>query len=48
MFTDRLLVTLVHLRLGLPHAALARLDRGGVTGSTSCGWTVTSERTATT
>ncbi|WP_327434620.1 transposase family protein [Streptomyces sp. NBC_01236] len=25
MFTDRLLVTLVHLRLGLPHAALATL-----------------------
>ncbi len=27
MFVDRLLVTLVHLRLGLPHAALAELYR---------------------
>lgn len=25
VFTDRLLVTLVHLRLGLPHAALGEL-----------------------
>ncbi|MFF8595252.1 transposase family protein [Streptomyces sp. NPDC015220] len=25
VFVDRLLVTLVHLRLGLPHAALAEL-----------------------
>jgi hypothetical protein len=27
VFTDRLLITLVHLRLGLPHAALAELYR---------------------
>ena len=36
MFTDRLLVTLVHLRLGLPHAALAQLygvDRSTVSGA---------------
>lgn len=35
-FTDRLLVTLVHLRLGLPHAALAELysvDRSTVSGA---------------
>ncbi|MFE7186145.1 helix-turn-helix domain-containing protein [Streptomyces erythrochromogenes] len=29
MFTDRLAATLVHLRLGLPHAALAELYRVG-------------------
>jgi len=36
VFTDRLLVTLVHLRLGLPHAALAELyavDRSTVSGA---------------
>ncbi|MFF1834778.1 transposase family protein [Streptomyces sp. NPDC058231] len=36
VFIDRLLVTLVHLRLGLPHAALAELygvDRSTVSGS---------------
>ncbi|WP_435878204.1 transposase family protein [Streptomyces microflavus] len=36
VFTDRLLVTLVHLRLGLPHAALAelyRVDRSTVSGA---------------
>ncbi|GAA3380896.1 hypothetical protein GCM10020367_70050 [Streptomyces sannanensis] len=36
MFADRLLVTLVHLRLGLPHAALAELygvDRSTVSGA---------------
>ncbi len=36
MFVDRLLVTLVHLRLGLPHAALAELygvDRSTVSGA---------------
>jgi hypothetical protein len=36
VFTDRLLVTLVHLRLGLPHAALAQLygmDRSTVSGA---------------
>ncbi|MES5824540.1 transposase family protein [Streptomyces sp. RG80] len=36
VFVDRLLVTLVHLRLGLPHAALAELfgaDRSTVSGS---------------
>ncbi|MGQ4425733.1 transposase family protein [Streptomyces violaceoruber] len=35
VFVDRLLVTLVHLRLGLPHAALAELygvDRSTVSG----------------
>jgi len=35
-FVDRLLVTLVHLRLGLPHAALAQLygvDRSTVSGA---------------
>jgi hypothetical protein len=32
VFVDRLLVTLVHLRLGLPHAALAQLS--GVDRST--------------
>jgi hypothetical protein len=36
VFVDRLLVTLVHLRLGLPHAALAqmfRVDRSTVSGA---------------
>jgi hypothetical protein len=36
VFTGRLLVTLVHLRLGLPHAALAELysvDRSTVSGA---------------
>jgi hypothetical protein len=36
VFVDRLLVTLVHLRLGLPHAALAELygvDRSNVSGA---------------
>ncbi|WP_158512324.1 transposase family protein [Streptomyces sp. Mg1] len=36
MFVDRLLVTLVHLRLGLPHAALAELylvDRSTVSNA---------------
>lgn len=36
VFTDRLLITLVHLRLGLPHAALAQLygvDRSTVSGA---------------
>ncbi|MCK8434952.1 IS5/IS1182 family transposase [Streptomyces sp. D2-8] len=36
VFIDRLLVTLVHLRLGLPHAALAelyRVDRSTVSGA---------------
>ncbi|MFF9569866.1 transposase family protein [Streptomyces sp. NPDC014685] len=36
VFTDRLLVTLVHLRLGLPHVALAQLhgvDRSTVSGA---------------
>ncbi|MFJ7495195.1 transposase family protein [Streptomyces sp. NPDC097727] len=36
VFTDRLLVTLVHLRLGLPHAALAHpygVDRSTVSGA---------------
>lgn len=36
VFTDRLLVTLVHLRLGLPHAAPAELygvDRSTVSGA---------------
>ncbi|MGW6412651.1 helix-turn-helix domain-containing protein [Streptomyces vinaceus] len=36
VFTDRLLVTLAHLRLGLPHAALAELydvDRSTVSGA---------------
>lgn len=36
VFTDRLLVTLVHLRLGLPHAALAQLyavDRSTVSAA---------------
>ncbi|MGG2463772.1 transposase family protein [Streptomyces sp. RGM 3693] len=36
MFTDRLLATLVHLRLGMPHAALAQLygvDRSTVSGA---------------
>nr|WP_256178756.1 transposase [Kitasatospora aureofaciens] len=36
VFTDRLLVTLVHLRLGLPHEALAelyRVDRSTVSGA---------------
>jgi hypothetical protein len=36
VFLDRLLVTLVHLRLGLPHAALAelfRVDRSTVSGA---------------
>jgi DDE superfamily endonuclease len=35
VFVDRLLITLVHLRLGLPHAALAqiyRVDRSTVSG----------------
>jgi hypothetical protein len=37
VFVDRLLVTLVHLRLGLPHAALAELygmDRSTVSAPT--------------
>lgn len=36
VFVDRLLVTLVHLRLGIPHAALAELyavDRSTVNGA---------------
>lgn len=36
VFVDRLLVTLVHLRLGLPHAALAQLygvDRSSVSNA---------------
>ncbi|MFE9649979.1 transposase family protein [Streptomyces sp. NPDC006365] len=36
VFVDRLLVTLVHLRLGIPHAALAELygvDRSTVSGA---------------
>ncbi|MEU8693095.1 transposase family protein [Streptomyces sp. NPDC048665] len=36
VFVDRLLVTLVHLRLGLPHAALAQLygvDRSTVSAA---------------
>ncbi len=36
LFTDRLLATLVHLRLGLPHAAIAELygvDRSTVSGA---------------
>ncbi|WP_373428626.1 transposase family protein [Streptomyces sp. B1I3] len=35
-FTDRLLITLVHLRLGLPHVALAELyglDRSTLSGA---------------
>ncbi|MFC8953696.1 transposase family protein [Streptomyces sp. NPDC057101] len=40
-FTDRLLVTLVHLRLGLPHAALAELysvDRATVSRESTRSW----------
>ncbi|WP_407077404.1 transposase family protein [Streptomyces sp. SCSIO 30461] len=39
MFIDRILVTLVHLRPGLPHAALAQMygvDRSTVSGAIRC------------